>query len=138
MNGNLQVSGVIGTHLAAMVSVQLIPMHVFQTKLNQVLATPAVSRLVERLESGANAIQFDEDAYWTIVDDLKAYLGSQAANMVDDSRDEQELALVTAETWVEDNISNAGRTTIVGVAIVLYGYAKAESMIHELDAAAAA
>jgi hypothetical protein len=137
MNGNLQVAGVIGTQHAAMVSVQLIPMHVFQTKLKQVLATAAVSRLLERLESGVNAIQFDEDVYWTIVDDLKAYLGSQAANMAGDPRDEQELALVTAETWVEDNISNAGRTTIVGAAIVLYGYAKTESMIHELDAASA-
>lgn len=137
MNSNLQVSGVIGTQHTGMFSVELILMHVFQTKLNQVLATAAVSMLVERIESGVNAVQFDEDVYWTIVDDLKDYLGSQAANMAGDSRDQQESSLVTAETWVEDNISNAGRTTIVGAAIVLYGYAKTESMIRELDAAAA-
>lgn len=138
MTGNLQVSGIIGARHEAMCSVQLIPMHVFQTKLKQVLATSAVSTLVERIKNGANANQFDEDVWWTIVDDLKAYLGSEAANLAGDSRNEQDLALVTAETWVEDNVSNACRTTIVGVAIVLYGYVKAESMIDEINAAVGA
>ncbi|UIF89447.1 hypothetical protein [Cupriavidus sp. UYPR2.512] len=138
MTGNLQVFGVVGTRHEAMFSAQLIPVQVFEAKLNQVLATTAISTLVARIESGASATQFDDDLWWTIVDDLKAYLGGQAANMAGDSRDEQDQALVTAESWVEDNISNASRSTIVGAAIVLYGYAKAETMIFELGAAVAA
>ncbi len=82
--------------------------------------------------------QFDEDTWWTIVDDLKAHLGSQCANMAGDSRDEQESALVAAETWVEDTISNTTRGKIVAAAVVLYGYAKTETLIRELSSAVAA
>lgn len=138
MTGNLQIFGAIGTRHAAMLSAQLIHTQVFQTKLNQVLASTVVANLVAHIGSGVSASQFDDDLWWTIVDDLKSHLGSQAANSAGDARCDQDHALVSAETWVEDNISNANRTTIVGAAIVLYGYDKARAMILELGAAVAA
>jgi hypothetical protein len=136
MNRNLQAFGVIGTQHEVLFR-QLIPVQEFRTDLKQVLADARVGTLIERLEGGANLTQFDEDTWWTIVDDLKASLGSQCANMAGDSRDEQESALVAAETWVEDNISNTTRAKIVAAAVVLYGYAKAETMIRELSSAVA-
>ncbi|PNE59609.1 hypothetical protein A8H39_00225 [Paraburkholderia fungorum] len=138
MNRNLQAFGVIRTSHEVLFSDQMIPVQEFRTDLKQVLTNPRVDTLIEHLESGANVTQFDEDTWWTIVDDLKAHLGSQCANMAGDSRDEQESALVAAETWVEDNISHSSRARIVAVAVVLYGYAKAETMIRELSSAVAA
>jgi hypothetical protein len=137
MNRNLQAFGVIGT-LEVLFSDQLIPVQEFRTELKQALANARVGTLIEHLESAANVTQFDEDTWWTIVDDLKAHLGSQCANMAGDSRDEQESALVAAETWVEDTISNTTRGKIVAAAVVLYGYAKTETLIRELSSAVAA
>lgn len=138
MNRNLQASGVIGTHHEVLFSEQLIPVQEFRTELKQVLANSRVVTLIEHLESGAHVAQFDEDTWWTIVDDLKAHLGSRCANMAGDSREEQESALVAAETWVEDNISNHTRAKIVATAVVLYGYDKAETMIRDLSSVVAA
>jgi hypothetical protein len=137
MNRNLQAFGVIGT-LEVLFSDQLVPVQEFRTELKCALANARVGTLIEHLESAANVAQFDEDTWWTIVDDLKAHLGSQCANMAGDSRDEQESALVAAETWVEDTISNTTRGKIVATAVVLYGYAKAETLIRELSSAVAA
>ncbi|MGF6603257.1 hypothetical protein P3T23_008011 [Paraburkholderia sp. GAS448] len=138
MNRNLQAFGVIGTQHEVLFSDQLIHVQEFRTDLKQAMADARVGTLIEHLEGGANVTQFDEDTWWTIVDDLKAYLGSQCANKAGDSRGEQESALVAAETWVEDNISNTTRAKIVAAAVVLYGYAKAETMIRELSSAVAA
>lgn len=141
MNRNIQAygvrAGVMGALNPVLFSDQLIPVQEFRTELKQVMASARVDTLTEHLESRAHVTQFDEDTWWTIVDDLKAHLGSQCANMVVDSRDDQESLMVAAETWVEDNISNATRAMIVATAIVLYGYAKAETMIRELSSAVA-
>jgi hypothetical protein len=142
MNRNLQAegvcAGVVGVLNQILFSDQLLPVQEFRTELKHVLASARVARLTDRLESSANVSRFDEDMWWTVVDDLKARLGCQSANMVGDSRGDQESAMVAAETWVEDNISNTTRGTIVATAVVLYGYPAAEAMITELRSDVAA
>ncbi|VVE16817.1 hypothetical protein [Pandoraea cepalis] len=138
MNRNLQAFCVIRTQHEIVFGDQLILVQEFRTELKEALADASVVTLIEQLESGGNVAQFDEDTWWTIVDDLKAHLGSQCANMAGDSRDEQESALVAAETWVEENISNATRAEIVAAAVVHYGYSTAGTMIRELNSPVAA
>lgn len=136
MNHNFQAIdvrvGVIASMNDALFCHNLIAVQEFHTELMQVLADARFGRLITLLEDGAYVAQFDEDAWWTIVDDLKGHLGSQWANSVGDSCDDQQSTLDAADEWVEENISNATRAKVVATGVVLYGFARMESMIHEL------
>src|SRR5574337_1436308 len=91
------------------------------------------SAAIENLLQASDAATV-RDAHWDLVDELKGALGSRAANDSSDDACDQERRISEAESWVADNVSQAGDAATVAIAAWLYGF---EGARLQLRAAAA-
>lgn len=83
----------------------------------------AIKKIVSKI--GAIA----EDAHWNLIDDMKGYLGSEAANGSSEDDDDQDNAISSAETWVTDHCSDGGIEEDVAMALWLRGTSDGESFL---------
>lgn len=74
----------------------------------------------------------DEDAHWDLIEDMKSYLGSEAANGSSDDEGDQEDALSIAESWVTENCSGGGIEEDVAMALWLDGMVDGEARLHKV------
>ncbi|WP_321935511.1 hypothetical protein [Paraburkholderia sp. J8-2] len=99
----------------------------FEAQYREILRSEYLTELDEALARKLRMSQpareaFEEDLWWDIVDDLKSHLGAKAANSSFEERDDQENAIVEAETWVEENVSSGPHRKILACALYLYGF----------------
>lgn len=87
-----------------------------------------LAALVQAVNAGR--ITLDEDEHWSRVDLMKGVLGSQCANAVGSREDDQEEALVLAETWVSANYSQFEPRTSLLLAFWLEGVEAVSSKLR--------
>lgn len=70
------------------------------------------------LERGGEAL---DDFFYEQLDELKGYLGAQAANETSDDPNEQEAVITAAEDWVASHLSGAGYHADIAITLYLNG-----------------
>lgn len=75
--------------------------------------------IVSTVEALGGAGQLNDDAHWALIDEMKGALGANSANAASDGADEQESALMDAETWVSSELGDGLLEESVAMALWL-------------------
>jgi len=62
-----------------------------------------------------------DDFFYEQIDELKGYLGAQAANETSDNPNEQEAAISAAEDWVASHLAGEGYRAAIAITLYLNG-----------------
>jgi hypothetical protein len=83
-----------------------------------------IEQLAQVLEAGGQPVDAIEgiesldELHWDAIAELKSHLGAKAANASGTATATQERALLSAETWVQENLSQ--RSGRISLAVMLY------------------